>query len=142
VANIFGAIISTIQEKMLVLDIGQVESTGDTFFSATDTGYLIFLVIGIIGYFSVPSVANYIVHAASGGALPHKTTAFFTKGTASTVAAAGAAAGTADRGAGMAADYLGDKASRLYQYMTSHGTSSGYFNEKDSHQSDKLKGNS
>jgi conjugative transposon TraJ protein len=142
VANIFGAIISTIQEKMLVLDIGQVESTGDTFFSATDTGYLIFLVIGIIGYFSVPSVANYIVHAASGGALPHKATAFFTKGTVSTVAAAGVSAGAAARGAGMAADYLGDKASRLYQYMSSHSTSSGYFNEKDSHQSDKLKGNS
>lgn len=142
VANIFGAIISTVQEKMLVLDIGQVESTGDTFFSATDTGYLIFLVIGIIGYFSVPSVANYIVHAASGGALPHKATAFFTKGTVSTVAVAGAAAGTAARGAGMAADYLGDNASRLYQYMSSHGTSSDYFNDKDSYQSDKLKGNS
>jgi conjugative transposon TraJ protein len=54
VANIFGAIISTIQEKMLVLDIGQVESTGDTFFSATDTGYLIFLVIGIIGQLHRP----------------------------------------------------------------------------------------
>lgn len=141
VANIFGAIISTVQEKMLVLDIGQIESTGDTFFSATDTGYLIFLIIGIIGYFSVPSVANYIVHAASGGALPHKVSSFFSRGTTTTVAVAGTGAVLAGKGAGMAADYLGDQVGKLRQSMSSHGTSSGYFNEGNSYQSDKLKGN-
>ncbi|WP_339881186.1 conjugative transposon protein TraJ [uncultured Algoriphagus sp.] len=138
VANIFGAIISTVQEKMLVLDIGQIESTGDTFFSASDTGYLIFLIIGIIGYFSVPSVANYIVHAASGGTLPHKVSSFFTRGTTTTVAAARTGAW---KGAGMAADYLGDQVGKLRQSMSSHSTSSGYFNEGDGYQSDKLKGN-
>ncbi|MEP0710735.1 MAG: hypothetical protein ABJC55_02320, partial [Algoriphagus sp.] len=141
VANIFGAIISTVQEKMLVLDIGQIESTGDTFFSATDTGYLIFLIIGIIGYFSVPSMANYIVHAASGGSLPHKVTGFFTRGTTNTVAAAGTGAVLAGKGASMAADYLGDQAGKLRQSMSSHSTSSGYFNEGNRYQSDKLKGN-
>jgi hypothetical protein len=30
---------------------------------------LIFLLIGIIGYFTVPSVANYIVNAGGAGAL-------------------------------------------------------------------------
>lgn len=142
VANIFGAIISTIQEKMLVLDIGQIESSGDTFFSATDTGYLIFLVIGIIGYFTVPSVANYIVHAASGGALAHKVTGFFTRGATSTIAATGTGAILAGKGASMVADYLGDQVGKLRQSMSSHGTSSGYFNEGASYQSDKLKGNS
>ncbi|MCE7053915.1 conjugative transposon protein TraJ [Algoriphagus sp. AGSA1] len=141
VANIFGAIISTVQEKMLVLDIGQIENYGDTFFSATDTGYLIFLIIGIIGYFSVPSMANYIVHAASGGSLPHKVTGFFTRGTTNTVAAAGTGAVLAGKGASMAADYLGDQVGKLRQSMSSHGTSSGYFNEGDGYQSDKLKGN-
>jgi conjugative transposon TraJ protein len=74
VANIFGAIIGKIQEKMIAMDIQQVQNAGDTFFSSTDTAYLIFLIIGIIGYFTVPSVANYIVHAGGGNGLLHKVT--------------------------------------------------------------------
>jgi conjugative transposon TraJ protein len=74
VANIFGAIIGKIQEQMLLHDIGQIEQTGDTFFSSTDTGYLIFMLIGIVGYFTVPSVANSIVNAGGGGAMLQKIT--------------------------------------------------------------------
>jgi conjugative transposon TraJ protein len=74
VANIFGAIIGKIQEKMIALDIQQVQDAGDTFFSSTDTAYLIFMIIGIVGYFTVPSVANYIVHAGGNNGLLHRTT--------------------------------------------------------------------
>jgi len=74
VSNIFGAIIGKIQESMLRLDISQVESSGDTFFSSTDTAYLVFLLIGIVGYFTVPGVAGYIVHAGGGNALLYKVT--------------------------------------------------------------------
>ncbi|OJW53217.1 MAG: conjugative transposon protein TraJ [Sphingobacteriales bacterium 50-39] len=63
VCNIFGAIVNTIQEQMIQLDINQIKSAGDTAFGATDTGYLIFLIIAIAGYFTVPSVAGYIVSA-------------------------------------------------------------------------------
>ncbi|OOQ61947.1 conjugative transposon protein TraJ [Mucilaginibacter pedocola] len=72
VSNIFGAIIGKVQENMLRLDISQVQTAGDTFFSSTDTAYLIFLIIGIIGYFTVPSVANYIVNAGGGNGLLQK----------------------------------------------------------------------
>ncbi|HEV2478076.1 MAG TPA: conjugative transposon protein TraJ [Puia sp.] len=65
VANIFGAIIATVQTQMIQLDIQQIQSNGSTYFSSGDVAYLIFLVIGILGYFVVPSVAGYIVH--SGG---------------------------------------------------------------------------
>lgn len=41
VANIFGSIIGKIQEKMLELDISQVQDYGDTFFSRTDVAYLV-----------------------------------------------------------------------------------------------------
>ncbi len=75
-ANIFGSIIGKIQEKMLMVDISQINQTGDTFFSRTDVAYLVFMIIGIVGYFTVPSVANYIVHAAGGGALGQKIRAF------------------------------------------------------------------
>lgn len=77
VANIFGSIIAKIQENMLRIDIEQIEMYGDTFFSASDTGYIIFLIIGIIGYFTVPSVANYIVHAGGGNILLHKASNVF-----------------------------------------------------------------
>lgn len=49
-----------------------MQTAGDTFFSSTDTAYLIFLIIGIIGYFTVPSVANYIVNAGGGNGLLQK----------------------------------------------------------------------
>jgi conjugative transposon TraJ protein len=74
VANIFGSIIGKIQEKMIALDIQQVQDSGDTFFSSTDTAYLIFMIIGIVGYFTVPSVANFIVNAGGGNGLLHKVT--------------------------------------------------------------------
>lgn len=87
VANIFGSIIGKIQENMLALDIQQVQSAGDTFFSATDTAYLIFMIIGIVGYFTVPSVANYIVSAGGGNALLQKTTGMVAGGTSAAVGA-------------------------------------------------------
>jgi len=72
VANIFGAIIAQIQVELLKLDIGQIKQTGDTFFSATDTAYIVFLIIGIVGYFTVPSVATFIVNGGSGDAMTKK----------------------------------------------------------------------
>ncbi|MDR2272005.1 MAG: conjugative transposon protein TraJ [Sphingobacterium sp.] len=74
VANIFGAIIGKIQENMLKIDSSQVQQAGDTFFSDTDIGYLIFMIIGIVGYFTVPSVANFVVNSGGGGALGQKIT--------------------------------------------------------------------
>lgn len=72
VANIFGAIIGKVQENMLKLDISQVQTAGDTFFSSTDTAYLIFLLIGIVGYFTVPAVAGYIINPGGGNGLLNK----------------------------------------------------------------------
>lgn len=78
VANIFGAIMGKIQENMLKLDIQQIATKGDTFFSSTDAAYLIFMLIGIVGYFTVPSVANYIVHAGGSNTLLHKVSSYAT----------------------------------------------------------------
>ncbi len=97
VSNIFGAIIGKVQENMLKLDISQVQTAGDTFFSSTDTAYLIFLIIGIIGYFTVPTVANYIVSAGGGNGLVMKVNSLVI----SSVKSAGNAAGSVG---GMIAD--------------------------------------
>jgi conjugative transposon TraJ protein len=87
VSNIFGAIIGKVQENMLKLDISQIGSAGDTFFSSTDTAYLIFLIIGIIGYFTVPSVANYIVNTGGGHGLLQKVNALVISSSNTTMAA-------------------------------------------------------
>lgn len=135
VANIFGAIIGKIQELMLKLDLSQVEATGDTFFSRTDMSYLIFMIIGIIGYFTVPSVANYIVHAAGGGALGQKVTSLFGSSSNTIVT-------RTTQGAGMVLDAMGDADTRMTRSMSSSAGSSPYFAEKSSYMGDKLRGNS
>ncbi|MNF36202.1 hypothetical protein D3C84_170880 [compost metagenome] len=135
VANIFGSIIGKIQEKMLELDISQVINYGDTFFSRTDMAYLIFMIIGIVGYFTVPSVANYIVHAGGGGALGQKVTNIF-GGTASSVV------NRTTQGGGMVLDAMGNTAGKMSQSMSSSTQASPYFEEKGNYMGDRLKGNS
>jgi len=93
IANIFGAIIGQVQQQMIKLDISQIQSAGDTFFSSTDTAYLIFLCIGIVGYFSVPSVANYVIHAHGGNGLLTKVTSVATTTVTTTAGAASSVGG-------------------------------------------------
>ena len=80
---------------MLRIDIAQVVKYGDTFFSENDTAYLIFLVMGIVGYFTVPSVANYIVHAGGGNTLLYKASNVFTGGSRAAISTAVAGASSA-----------------------------------------------
>jgi conjugative transposon TraJ protein len=72
VANIFGAITARIQLNMI--QIQQAAGNTDPFFASTNTAYLIFLAIAIVGYFTVPSIAGYIVDAG-GHALLNKISA-------------------------------------------------------------------
>lgn len=135
VANIFGSIIGKIQEQMIKLDIDQINQSGDTFFSRTDMGYMIFMIIGIVGYFTVPSVANYIVHAGGGGALGQKVTSVFGSSTSSVIT-------RTSQGAGMIMDAMGNASGKMTQSMSSSSASSPYFEEKGNYMTDKLKGNS
>lgn len=93
VANIFGAIISKIQENMLKIDIDFIAQYGDTMFGPSDLAYILFLIIGVIGYFTVPSVAGYIISPGGPHTLLTKTTNVF--GTAASAAVGGAAGGAA-----------------------------------------------
>jgi conjugative transposon TraJ protein len=123
VANIFGSIIGKIQEKMLQVDLLQIADQGDTFFSATDTAYLIFMIIGIVGYFTVPSVANYIVHAGGSNALVYKVTSIMSSSSQQVVTTTTSSAAT------MVKDVYGDASNMLRNGIT--GTSnSDYFKDK------------
>lgn len=118
VANIFGAIIGKIQENMILADA----SSSDPF-STTGTAYLVFLVISIVGYFTVPSVANYIVNAGGGNTLLYKVSSL-------TSSASKAAVNTVSSGAGMAADAFGNGASRMSGNMSDNNVSNDYFKDK------------
>lgn len=120
VANIFGGIMGKIQENMLKEDLQQIATNGDTFFSSTDTAYLIFMIIGIIGYFTVPSVANYIIHAGGGNALLQKVTTIMSTSARSTVSG----------GASMTRDVMGDAYSKVSNSMADQGATGGYFKDK------------
>lgn len=136
IANIFGSILGKIQENMLKLDISQIDQHGDTFFSSTDTAYLIFLVIGIVGYFCVPNIANYVVHAGGGNTILQKVNMLV-----SSTSSAGMNAGMA--GGGMVADAMGDGARGLYQGLTASSNGDYFPDSKGgnpSHQHDQLSG--
>ncbi len=130
VANIFGTIIGKVQQKMIELDISQIQQDGDTFFSSTDAAYLVFLIIGIVGYFTVPSVANYIIHAGGAGATVQKVT--------NMVNAGGHAAQNAGMAGGAQAAVTAGNIARapLDIYKGYHEKDGGGY------MSDKLKGNS
>jgi hypothetical protein len=123
-----------IQENMLKVDLQQIADAGVTFFSSTDTAYLIFMVIGIVGYFTVPSVANYIVHAGGGNTLLYKVTNLMNASSRTVVSG----------GTSMVRDVYGDTASKISSSMSSSALSSGYFNNssngKDSYNHNKLSG--
>lgn len=139
IANVFGAIIAKIQENMLILDKHQITQTGDTFFSESDISYLIFMVIAIVGYSTIPNVANHIINAGSDSMLTHKIT------NRATSMAMGAASGGASVAMnGMAADGIGDTMSNVGGNMGSFAQNSPYFPDGQSKGNpflaDKLKG--
>lgn len=129
IANIFGAILGKIQQNMIKLDISETQQTGDTFFSATDTAYLIFMIIGIVGYFCVPTVANFIVHAGGGNSILMKVNSM----TSSTTGAGKKVGSTAmkgmQEGAGMIVDRFDDARRNVSQGMA-ESASQDYFKDK------------
>jgi len=148
VANIFGAIIGKIQENMLKVDLNQIGSQGDTFFSRTDAGYMVFLIIGIIGYSTIPSIANYIVFAGGGGVTRGVTSVFM--GGSSMVASSASSmvsGGVSRFGAGVS--NLTNAPGHLMDGYQPGSTGSGgwasagkSFGQASHYMRDKLKGNS
>lgn len=120
VANIFGGIMGKIQENMLKEDLQQIATNGDTFFSTTDTAYLIFMIIGIIGYFTVPSVANYIIHAGGNNALLQKVTNIMSTSVRN----------TASGSVSMTKDAMGAAYNKISNSMADSSASGGYFKDK------------
>lgn len=89
VSDLFSSVLARIQVLMLTKDI---EAMSDPTFipDSSNTVYMVFLIIGIFGYFTIPTVANWIIMAGgvSGANRAMNTTA----SKAGNIAAAGAGA--------------------------------------------------
>lgn len=91
VADLFSAVLSKIQALMLEMDIGMLKDP--SYVPDGSNGvYIIFLIIGIIGYFSIPTVAGWVIQAGGGSGTRGVNTAAG-KGAAMAGGIAGATAG-------------------------------------------------
>ena len=89
VSDLFSSVLARIQVLMLTKDI---EAMSDPTFipDSSNTVYMVFLIIGIFGYFTIPTVANWIIMA--GGVSGANRAMNQTAAKAGNVAAAGAGA--------------------------------------------------
>ncbi|NII26161.1 conjugative transposon protein TraJ [Pseudoflavitalea sp. X16] len=123
IANVLGSLLGKIQEGMIKLDLEQMERFGDTFFTTADIGYLVFMIIGIVAFFTVPNLSNLIINTGGGSILTSKVTNM-TIGNVSSLGMAAAG------GIGMAADAFGNNNLRMTKGESGHGVGSGYFGDK------------
>jgi conjugative transposon TraJ protein len=85
VSDLFSSILAKIQVLMLQNDISELQDNPNFSIDASNTVYVIFMVIGIVGYFTIPTVAGWIISAGGMGA--------YNKNLQATAGKAGAAAG-------------------------------------------------
>ncbi|RYY09201.1 MAG: conjugative transposon protein TraJ, partial [Chitinophagaceae bacterium] len=76
-----------------------------------------------VGYFTVPGVANYIVHAGGGNSLLQKVNTIVSGGTSTVVSGVGTAGS-------IASDAFGNSRGNMSQGMADHSLSGSYFNDK------------
>jgi conjugative transposon TraJ protein len=92
VADLFSAVLSKIQELMLKTDIALLQDP--SYVPDGSNGvYIVFLIIGIIGYFSIPTVSGWIIQAGGGSSFNRNVNTATAKGAALAGGVAGSAAG-------------------------------------------------
>ena len=67
VADLFSSILARIQVLMLQNDISELQNNPNYSIEASNGVYIIFMIIGIIGYFTIPTVAGWIIQAGGMG---------------------------------------------------------------------------
>jgi conjugative transposon TraJ protein len=93
VSDLFSSILAKIQVLMLLNDISELQNNPNYSIDASNTVYTIFMIIGIVGYFTIPTVANWIISAGGIGAYNRNLSSTAAKTGALAGAAAGALAG-------------------------------------------------
>ena len=67
VSDLFSCILAKIQILMLQNDIERMATDPNFSLDSSDGVYIIFMIIGIIGYFTVPTVASWVIQAGGMG---------------------------------------------------------------------------
>lgn len=90
ISDVFSAILSRIQVLCLQYDVQNIDYISQ---SLSSTTYLLFLVIGIAGYFSIPSVSTWIIQCGGMGGYLKNVNGIGSGASKTAGAAAGAATG-------------------------------------------------
>lgn len=93
VSDLFSSVMARLQSRMLESDIARMEVDPSYALDASDGVYVVFLLIGIVGFFTIPAVAGWIIQAGGMGNYSKNVNQTASKGAALAGAGAGAAAG-------------------------------------------------
>ena len=93
VSDLFSCMLAKIQVLMLQNDIAELQGNPDYSLDDSNCVYIIFMLIGIVGYFTVPTVSGWIVQAGGGGNYSRNLNRTATKAGGFTAGAGGAALG-------------------------------------------------
>ena len=67
VSDMFSTILAKIQVLMLQSDIERIQADPNFSLDSSDGVYIVFMIIGIIGYFTIPTVSGWIIQAGGMG---------------------------------------------------------------------------
>ena len=67
VSDLFSTILAKIQVLMLQNDISELQNNPNYSIDSSNGVYIVFMIIGIIGYFTIPTVAGWIIQAGGMG---------------------------------------------------------------------------
>ena len=93
VSDIFSTILAKIQVLMLQSDIERMQADPNFSLDSSDGVYIVFMIIGCVGYFTIPTVSGWIIQAGGMGSYGRGVTQLAGRGAALAGGLAGAAAG-------------------------------------------------
>lgn len=109
VSDLFSTILAKIQILMLQNDIEAMQADPNFSVEASNGVYIVFLIIGIVGYFTIPTVAGWIIQAGGG-------IGSYNKNIGTAGALGGSLAGaTAGNAAGRTGRFIRGTAGRLFR---------------------------
>lgn len=108
VSDLFSSVLAKIQVLMLENDIKELQNNPDFSIDLSNGVYIVFMIIGILGYFTIPTVAGWIIQAGGMGSAARPINQIAGH-------AAGNAAGSMGRGAVNGARKVAGAAGRLFR---------------------------
>lgn len=110
VSDLFSSVLAKIQVLMLENDIKELQNNPDFSIDSSNGTYIVFMIIGILGYFTIPTVAGWIIQAGGVGGAARPINQVAGRTGAAVGGASGAIAGNLAGRAGQAAKNMGSNA--------------------------------